>query len=188
MIFCWITSSVVDLHIFFHNNIFCCWLTSAVDDLRHLLLTYMICCWLTSSVADLHHLFLTYIICCPSSVSCGPDPPLGTVPRQLDKTYSCYGSRQTLTSPSDSVFCLVTVASHARFLSDTAHHPMVTSKSVCRTTVPDSVSGPFAPCLIPVTSLSTCAVTSSGRTTCRYFFPENDPICWFYSSAKWKIT
>ena len=32
----------------------------------------------------------------------------------------------------------------ARFPSDTTHCPMVTSKSVCPTTVPDSGSGPYA--------------------------------------------
>ena len=43
---------------------------------------------------------------------------------------SCYGNRQTFTSPSDSVPCLMRMA-HARFLSNTMHCPMVTSKSVC---------------------------------------------------------
>ena len=31
------------------------------------------------------------------------DPLPGTVVRQVKKIYSCYGSRQTLTSPSDNV-------------------------------------------------------------------------------------
>ena len=46
--------------------------------------------------------------------------------RQWNKTYSCYGSMQTLTSPSNSVLCLTRTA-RARSL---AHCPMVTSKSV----------------------------------------------------------
>ena len=46
-----------------------------------------------------------------------------------------------LTSPSDSVLRLMRIA-HARFLSDTTQCPMVTSKSVCRTTVSDRGSGP----------------------------------------------
>ena len=36
----------------------------------------------------------------------GPGPLLGCVLRQRDKTYGCYGSGQTLTSPSDSVCVL----------------------------------------------------------------------------------
>ena len=58
-----------------------------------------------------------------------------TVLRLWVKTYSCYGSR--VTSPTDSVLSLTRTA-HARFLSDTTHCPMVTSKPVCRTTVPDN--------------------------------------------------
>ena len=63
----------------------------------------------------------------------------GTVVRQWDKPYSGYGSRQTLTSPWDSVliFCLMKIA-RARFLSDTTHFPMLTSEPVCRTTVPEA--------------------------------------------------
>ena len=34
-----------------------------------------------------------------------------------DKTYSCYGSRQTLPSQPDSILCLMRIA-QARFLSD----------------------------------------------------------------------
>ena len=41
---------------------------------------------------------------------------------------------------SDSGLCLVRTE-HARFLSDTTHCPIMTSKSVCRTAVPDSGSG-----------------------------------------------
>ena len=41
-----------------------------------------------------------------------------SVIRQWDETYSCNGSRQTLTSSSDSVMCLSRTA-HASFLSDT---------------------------------------------------------------------
>ena len=75
----------------------------------------------------------------------GPNPPSGTVVEQWGNTDTCYGSRQTLTSLSDSIFCLMRIA-RARFLSDTEHGPMVTSESVvrqclndltCRTTVPE---------------------------------------------------
>ena len=48
--------------------------------------------------------------------------------------------QQTFTSLLNSVSCLMTTV-HARFPSDTAHCPMVTSTSICRTTVPDSGSG-----------------------------------------------
>ena len=48
--------------------------------------------------------------------------------------------RQFLTSPLESIFCLMRIV-RARFLSDRAHCPMVTSKSVCRMTVPNSGSG-----------------------------------------------
>ena len=64
-------------------------------------------------------------------VTRGPDSLSDTVVGQWDKTYSGYESRQTLTSPSDSVWCLMRIAL-ARFLSDTTHCPMVTSKSVGR--------------------------------------------------------
>ena len=50
----------------------------------------------------------------------GSDPIPDTVVRQWNKTNSCYGSRQTLTSASDSVLCLTRMA-HARFLADTTH-------------------------------------------------------------------
>ena len=60
----------------------------------------------------------------------------GTVVRQpydseTEQSYSCYGSRQILTSLSDRVLCFMRLA-HARFLSDTilTHSPMVTSKCV----------------------------------------------------------
>ena len=56
----------------------------------------------------------------------GRNPRSDTVVRQRDKTYSCYGNRQTTTPPSDSVLCLMRIA-HARFLSDTTHCPMMTS-------------------------------------------------------------
>ena len=69
----------------------------------------------------------------------GSDPHSDTVVRPRDKTYSCYGSRQTLTSPSDSVWCLMKTA-HARFLSHMTRCPIATSKPVCRTTVPNSGS------------------------------------------------
>ena len=67
----------------------------------------------------------------PSSLS-------DTILRLWNKTYSCYGSRQILTSLSDGVLCLMRIAHVARFLSDTTHRPMMTLKSVCRTTVPDT--------------------------------------------------
>ena len=47
---------------------------------------------------------------------------------------SFYESGQTLTSPSDRALCLMTIG-HARCLSETNHCPMVTSKSVCCTTL-----------------------------------------------------
>ena len=47
-----------------------------------------------------------------------------------------------MTSPSDNVASLMKLA-HTTFPSDAAHSPMVTSKSVCRTTVPNDGSGPF---------------------------------------------
>ena len=55
-----------------------------------------------------------------------PDPPPDTVLRQWDKTHSCYGSRQTLTSPSDCVLCLIKIVL-ARFLSHATRCAMVTS-------------------------------------------------------------
>ena len=62
--------------------------------------------------------------------------PSDTVVREWDKTYSCYGRRQTSTSPLGSVSCLMRTM-HARFLSDTTLCPM--SKSVCRAS-PDPLS------------------------------------------------
>ena len=67
---------------------------------------------------------------------CRPRPPSDTVVRQLDETYSCYGSRQTLSSLSGCVLCLMRTA-HARFPSDSTHCTMVTSKAACRRTEPD---------------------------------------------------
>ena len=59
----------------------------------------------------------------------------------LSDLISCYGNRQTWTSPSDGgtvpVWCLMRTA-HAGFLSDNRHCPMVTSEPFCRTTVFDS--------------------------------------------------
>ena len=46
--------------------------------------------------------------------------------RRWDKGYSCYGSRQTLTPPSDSALSLVKIA-YARFPSDKTDCPMMTS-------------------------------------------------------------
>ena len=55
---------------------------------------------------------------------------LDTVIQQWGKkTYSCYGSRQTLTLPSDSVLCLGRTM-HTTFLSDTTHSLMVKWRSV----------------------------------------------------------
>ena len=53
-----------------------------------------------------------------------------------------YGSSQTLLSPSDSILCMMRMA-HAAFLSDTTHCPMVTSRSICRTTMPDNDTGSY---------------------------------------------
>ena len=65
---------------------------------------------------------------------------LRSVMGQTDKTYRCYGSGQALTSPSDSVLCLLRKV-HARFPSDRAHCSMVTSKSVCHRTALDGGLG-----------------------------------------------
>ena len=68
--------------------------------------------------------------------------PVSSLPvlRQWD-TDSCCGSRQTLTSPSDSVLCLMRIA-RAGFLSDTntLSDGVV---NLCPTTVPGSGSGPL---------------------------------------------
>ena len=45
-----------------------------------------------------------------TAVSKGPDPQAGCVLRKWDKTYNCYGSRQTLTLPSDSALYLMRIA------------------------------------------------------------------------------
>ena len=71
-----------------------------------------------------------------------PDPLPRTVVGQWDKTYCCYGSIQTLTLSSDSVLRLMRIA-HARFMSDTTHCRMVTSKFVFLATAPDDGSGPY---------------------------------------------
>ena len=68
------------------------------------------------SLADATILRLKLTAACLAKAPSDPVP--GTVVRRWDKTYSCYGSRQTLTSPSDSVLCLMRIA-RARFLSDT---------------------------------------------------------------------
>ena len=70
-----------------------------------------------------------------SKILYGPDPVSGTAVGQWNKTYTFCGSRQTLISPSDSALRQIWTA-QARFLSDTTHSPMATSKSVCRWTVP----------------------------------------------------
>ena len=69
-----------------------------------------------------------------------PDALSGNAVRQWDKTYTCCGNRQTLTSPSDSVLPLKRT-SHARVLSDTTYSLTVTSDSVCPTTVSGNGSG-----------------------------------------------
>ena len=63
---------------------------------------------------------------------------LSVVRQRLIRSVCCT-SRETLTSPSDIVLCLMRVA-HVRFLSDTRHCPMITSKSFCRTTASDPIS------------------------------------------------
>ena len=52
--------------------------------------------------------------CCGFSED--PDPLSGIVLRRWDKTHSRFGSKKTLTSPSDSALYLVRIA-HARFLT-----------------------------------------------------------------------
>ena len=60
-------------------------------------------------------------------------PLPGAVVRQWDKTHSCYGSRQILTSPSDSVLCPTRITEHARFHR---HNTQSDEEAkVCRTTV-----------------------------------------------------
>ena len=71
-----------------------------------------------------------------------PGPGPSTVVPHWDKTYSCYGSRRTLTSPSVSVLRLTRTA-HARFLSDTAHCPIVTANSVVRHCLKMDLDGLF---------------------------------------------
>ena len=63
-----------------------------------------------------------------------------SLPRIFDHTLlTMRADRQT--SPSDFVSCLMRVL-RVGFLLDTTCCPMVTSKSVCPTTVPDGRSGP----------------------------------------------
>ena len=71
-------------------------------------------------------------VCLPPWQMIGSD----TVLRQLDTTYSCCGSSRTLTSPSDSIL-------HSYKAQHISCCPMVTSKSVCRTTVLGSKWGPL---------------------------------------------
>ena len=83
------------------------------------------------------------------SVSCSrylkPDALSVTLVRRWDKKYSCCGSwEQTLTSPSNTVLCLM-IRSHAWFLSNTRPLPKLMSKSACRTIVADKIA-----CLIPI--------------------------------------
>ena len=86
-----------------------------------------------------------------------------TFAREWDKTYSCYitvrqclmsgknGSRQPLTSSSESVLCLVRIV-HATFPSDSTHCLTVTSKSVCCATVPSGGREGFTPSTLTVTA------------------------------------
>ena len=72
----------------------------------------------------------------------GRQRPLSTI-RHCRRTVSDLTQvlwKKTLTSSSDSVLCLMRMPD-AGLLSDTSHCPMVTSESVCRTTVSDSGSG-----------------------------------------------
>ena len=57
-------------------------------------------------------------------VSGVPHPLSAIAVRQRDKTYSCYGNRQTLTSPSDIVLRLMRIA-EARYLSALLWGPMI---------------------------------------------------------------
>ena len=71
-----------------------------------------------------------------------PDSFSGTAIWQWNKTYNCYGVRQTLTSLLGSVLCLLRLV-QAGFLSDTRHCPLVMSKSASCMTVTDSRSRPL---------------------------------------------
>ena len=71
-----------------------------------------------------HIFFLHQRYTCPW----GPGPLSDTVVRQWNKTSNSYGSRQTFTSPPDTVLRLMKIA-HAGFLSDAWHCPIMTSKS-----------------------------------------------------------
>ena len=66
----------------------------------------------------------------------GPDPSSSTVVWLCNKAFSCYGTRQTLTSPSDRVLCPMNTA-QTTFLSKISHCLKVISNSVFRTTLPD---------------------------------------------------
>ena len=61
----------------------------------------------------------------PSGIS-----PLKTFRRQWDKTYSCYGNRETVTSLSDSVFCLMRVA-YAESYQGNSGHSSTAKKASC---------------------------------------------------------
>ena len=91
----------------------CCWATSGVSIVRPLL----------ASDPSLFVGYRTEPVSGPAQVTDGefrPRPQSETVLRQSDKTYSCHGSRQTLTSPSDSALRLMRTA-HARSPSETQH-------------------------------------------------------------------
>ena len=111
-----------------------------------------------------------------SSVTCGlrdpckshkgPDPLSDAVARQWGKTYSCYSNRQTVISPPDSVLRLTSTAD-VRFLSDATHCPTVTSKSVFRTTIPDSGSR-LEHSLLPKASSSSLSYFTPFRRLFKY--------------------
>ena len=71
-----------------------------------------------------------------------PQRPRSIVARQCLIRSVTMESNKTLTSPSESVLCLMRI-SHAGFLPDTRHYPMVTSQFVCRMIVSDNGSRPY---------------------------------------------
>ena len=84
-------------------------------------------CESSNSVLTLHS---NTLYCTPPHCK-GPNSLSGTSIGRGHKTRSCYGSRQTLTSSSFSVLCLMRTL-HARFLSDTTDCPKATRKSIAR--------------------------------------------------------
>ena len=74
-------------------------------------------------------------------VTTGPQPLSGTAIQQRDKTYSCYGCTQTLTSPAENVFRLMWTTEQRMLHSYQTQHPDGDVK-VCCTTQPGGGSGP----------------------------------------------